>query len=250
MFETQGMDGFCTNLSNKVLELESEVIDIKYTYQERIEKLEGRVERLEEKNRVLKELKKEPAYVEEVLEVVKAAKLMTEVVTTTGATKVSVSRKRGGVIIQDPEETTTTATVQPKVQAKDKGKAIPIEESKPLKRKAQIELDEEVARQLQEELNADINWNKFYLIDMLHEDELMHPEETTTTATVQPKVQAKDKGKAIPIEESKPLKRKAQIELDEGVARQLQEELNADINWNKFYLIDMLHEDELMRKHL
>nr|GFB37211.1 hypothetical protein [Tanacetum cinerariifolium] len=40
-----------------VLELETEVIDIKSTYQERIMKLEGRVERLEEENRVLKELK-------------------------------------------------------------------------------------------------------------------------------------------------------------------------------------------------
>nr|GEY73402.1 copia protein [Tanacetum cinerariifolium] len=57
----------------------------------------------------------EHADVEEVLEVVKAAKLMTEVVTTAGATKVSVPRKRRGVIIQDPKETTTTtATMQPK----------------------------------------------------------------------------------------------------------------------------------------
>nr|GEW48173.1 hypothetical protein [Tanacetum cinerariifolium] len=40
-----------TNLSNKVLDLESEVIDIKSTYQARIEKLETRVERLEEENR-------------------------------------------------------------------------------------------------------------------------------------------------------------------------------------------------------
>nr|GEW76748.1 putative ribonuclease H-like domain-containing protein [Tanacetum cinerariifolium] len=209
----------CTNLSNKVLELESMVINIKSTYQERIEKLEGRVERLEEENRVLKELKsvlstndadepvmekeksskqrrkiadidadvdinlekaqaeaykldldhqekvlsmmdvnkEEPADVEEVMEVVKAAKLMTEVVITARATKVSVPRKRRGVIIQDPEETTTTATVQPKVQAKDKGNAILIEEPKPLKRQAQIELDEEVARQREAELNADIN---------------------------------------------------------------------------------------------
>nr|GFA30143.1 hypothetical protein [Tanacetum cinerariifolium] len=53
-----------------------------------------------------------------------------------------------------PEETTTTVTVQPKVQAKDKGKAILIEEPNPLKRQAQIELDEEVARQLEAELNA------------------------------------------------------------------------------------------------
>nr|GEY42407.1 ribonuclease H-like domain-containing protein [Tanacetum cinerariifolium] len=118
----------CTYLSNKVLESESEVIDIKSTYQERIKKLEGRVERLEEENRGRKiadidddvkiNLEKaqaeaynldldhqekvlsmidvneeEPADVEEVLEVVKAAKLMTEVVTTAGATKVSVPRK-------------------------------------------------------------------------------------------------------------------------------------------------------------
>nr|GEX19709.1 hypothetical protein [Tanacetum cinerariifolium] len=128
-----------------VLELESEVIDRKSTYQERIEKLEGRVERLEEENMVFKELKSvhstddadEPAYnldlnhqekvlsmigvneeeptdVEEVLEVVKTAKLMTKVVTTARATKVSIPRKRRGFIIQDPEEITTIATVQPK----------------------------------------------------------------------------------------------------------------------------------------
>nr|GEY73226.1 hypothetical protein [Tanacetum cinerariifolium] len=101
----------------------------------------------------------ELADVEEVLEIIKASKLMTEVVTTAGATKVSVLRKRRGVIIQDPEETTTTTTVQPKVRAKEKGKAILIEEPKPLKRQAQIELDEEVARQLEAKLNADINWN-------------------------------------------------------------------------------------------
>nr|GEZ69094.1 hypothetical protein [Tanacetum cinerariifolium] len=179
----------CTNLSNKALELESEVIDIMSTYQDRIEKLESRVERLEEENRVLKELKsvhsiddvdepimekeksskqgrkftdidvlsmmdvndEESVDVEEVLEVVEAAKVITEVVTTAGATKVSVSRKRRGVIIQDPKETTTTATVQLKVQAKDKRKAILSEEPKPLKRQVQIELDREVARQLEAE---------------------------------------------------------------------------------------------------
>nr|GFB93254.1 hypothetical protein [Tanacetum cinerariifolium] len=46
----------CTHLSNKVLELESEVIDIKSTYKERIDKLKGRVDKLEEENRVLKDL--------------------------------------------------------------------------------------------------------------------------------------------------------------------------------------------------
>nr|GFB46017.1 hypothetical protein [Tanacetum cinerariifolium] len=47
----------CTNLSNKVLDLESEVINIKSTYKAKIEKLESKVERLEDEKRVLKELK-------------------------------------------------------------------------------------------------------------------------------------------------------------------------------------------------
>nr|GEV09008.1 uncharacterized mitochondrial protein AtMg00810-like [Tanacetum cinerariifolium] len=128
---------------------DSEVLDIKSTYKVKIKKLESKVERLEEEDRVLKEIKgvhsivdsDEPAYnldldhqekvlsmldvndeeladVEEVLEVVKAVKLITKVVTTAGvdvnaasvqdtpitaakATKVIVPRKRKGVIIQD-----------------------------------------------------------------------------------------------------------------------------------------------------
>nr|GEY33388.1 putative ribonuclease H-like domain-containing protein [Tanacetum cinerariifolium] len=224
----------CTNLSNKVPELESGVIDIKSTYQEKIKKLKGNVERLEEENKVLKELKtvysiddadeaimekeksskqgmkladidadveinlekaqveaynldldhqekvlsmmdvneEDPVDVEEVLEVVKAAKLMTEVVAIAGATKVNVPRKRKGVTIQDPVEKTTIATVEPKVQAKDKGKAILIEEPKPLKRQAQINLDEEVARQLEVELNVDINWNA--IIEQVKRSERLH----------------------------------------------------------------------------
>nr|GEZ43860.1 hypothetical protein [Tanacetum cinerariifolium] len=217
----------CTHLSNKVLELESEVIDINSTYKERIEKLKGRVDRLEEENRVLKDLhsvhskvntvvpvvekeksfkqgriityidedveinleeaqaklyridlehpkkvlsmqnvdNEEPAEVKEVLEVVTPVKLITEVVTiaraitTAEATKVSVPRRRRGVVIQDPEETTSTVVVHLKVQSKDKGKCILIEEPKSLKGLAQIEQDEAFARHLEAELNADINWN-------------------------------------------------------------------------------------------
>nr|GEW45475.1 hypothetical protein [Tanacetum cinerariifolium] len=170
--EVELMD-LCTQLSNKVLELESEVIDVKSSSKERIEKLEGRVAKLEEENKVLKELhnveinleeaqaklykidldhpekvlsmqdvdEEEPDVVEKVLEVVKAAKLMTKVVTTTGATttaeapKVSVPRRRMGVI-QDPKETTSTIVKHSK-----------------------IEQNEAFARQLEAELNADINWN-------------------------------------------------------------------------------------------
>nr|GEV58400.1 hypothetical protein [Tanacetum cinerariifolium] len=72
----------------------------------------------------------EPAEVEEVLEVVTATKLITEVVTTARATttakatKVSVSRRKRGVVIQDPEETTSTVVVHSEVQSKDKEKVM------------------------------------------------------------------------------------------------------------------------------
>nr|GEX95674.1 copia protein [Tanacetum cinerariifolium] len=193
----------CTNLSNKVLDLKSEVLDIKSTYKAKIKKLENRVERLEKENRVLMELKgahstvdsDEPVMekeesskqgrkiadinadveidlekstdIEEVVEVVTTAKLITKVVTTTRddvnaasvqdtlitvaeATKVTVEvpkpRKRRGVIIQDLEETTTTVTEQPKAQAKDKGKAILIEEPNLLKRQVSKRLTDVVMK--------------------------------------------------------------------------------------------------------
>nr|GEZ89392.1 hypothetical protein [Tanacetum cinerariifolium] len=59
----------------------------------------------------------------------------------------------------DPKETTSTVVMHSKVQSKDKEKGILIEEPKPLKGKARIEQDEAFARQLEAELNADINWN-------------------------------------------------------------------------------------------
>nr|GEY24294.1 retrovirus-related Pol polyprotein from transposon TNT 1-94 [Tanacetum cinerariifolium] len=92
----------------------------------------------------------DPAEVEEVIKVVIAAKLMKKVVTTAATTiiaaqvpKASAPRRRRGVVIQDPEETATASVIMhTKVKSKDKGKGILIEESKPLKRQAQIEQDE------------------------------------------------------------------------------------------------------------
>nr|GEU97214.1 hypothetical protein [Tanacetum cinerariifolium] len=109
----------------------------------------------------------EPNEVKEVLEVVTATKLMTEVVTTdtpikTAAQvpKLSFPRKRRGVVIQDPEEIAVASViVYSEVKSKEKRKGIIIEEPKPLKRQAQIKQIESFARQLEAELNANINWN-------------------------------------------------------------------------------------------
>ncbi|GJX10277.1 hypothetical protein Tco_0200136 [Tanacetum coccineum] len=104
--------------------------------------------------------------VQEVVAVVKAAKLISEVVSIAGvnynaasvqdisvsaarpskATKVTVEvptpKRRRGVIIKDLKELTTTrVTAQPK------------------SRKEQIQADAELAKELEVEWNADINWN-------------------------------------------------------------------------------------------
>nr|GEV70650.1 hypothetical protein [Tanacetum cinerariifolium]GEW27754.1 hypothetical protein [Tanacetum cinerariifolium] len=98
----------------------------------------------------------EPAKVQEVVDVVTTAKLITKVVTT--ANSVAPSRRRKGVVIRDPkEESTTSSIISTETKSKDKGKGILVEEPKPLKKKQQIEMDEEYARKLHAEINKDID---------------------------------------------------------------------------------------------
>nr|GEV75392.1 hypothetical protein [Tanacetum cinerariifolium] len=148
--EVELMD-LCTRLSNKVMDLESEVIDIKSSFTDKIEQLEDKVHKLEEENRILKEKSFKSAKIDTAAPVVTIAAAQVP--------KESAPRRRRGVVIQDPEETAASVIVQTEVQPKDKGKGILIEELKPLKRQAQIEQDVAFARQLEAELNANINWN-------------------------------------------------------------------------------------------
>nr|GEV14092.1 hypothetical protein [Tanacetum cinerariifolium] len=135
--------------------------------------------------KVLSMQEDEPAEVQEVVDVVTTAKLITEVVTaaneivTTGSTIIfaaepqvtaatitaapvrvvaATTRKRKGVVIRDPEEESTTCSIIPvDTKSKDKGKGIMVEEPKPLKKKQQVEMDEEYARKLHVELYKDID---------------------------------------------------------------------------------------------
>nr|GEX28848.1 hypothetical protein [Tanacetum cinerariifolium] len=120
----------------------------------------------------------------EVVEVVTAAKLVYEVTasseTVTAASAIipaaepqvpaatiiatparvtaAPSRRRKGVVIRDPKsESATSSIIFAETKSKEKGKRIMVEEPKPLKKKPQIELDEEYARKLHEELNKDID---------------------------------------------------------------------------------------------
>ncbi|GJW36322.1 hypothetical protein Tco_0059242 [Tanacetum coccineum] len=87
---------------------------------------------------------------------IKAAK--PKAVTTAATTTTAVTRpKARGVVVQEPSEFTTT-TSQPSQlpQAKDKGKEKMVEPEKPLKKKDQILINEEIAQRLQEELQAEL----------------------------------------------------------------------------------------------
>nr|GEW59404.1 hypothetical protein [Tanacetum cinerariifolium] len=131
----------------------------------------------------------EDTEVQKVVEVVNAAKLITEVVTAAATTAVSIpipaakhavaaaittisaakpaskpkvlkivaaapavsTKKRKGVIIRDPKEELHDDTPAETLSVKDKGKGILVEDPKPMKKKDQIEMDAEYARKLQEE---------------------------------------------------------------------------------------------------
>nr|GEW76198.1 putative ribonuclease H-like domain-containing protein [Tanacetum cinerariifolium] len=131
-------------------------------------------------------MQEDESEVQEAVEVVTTAKLITEVVVvvsetvsaaavvlavvsetvsaaavptvTAGPFKVVVpsTRRRRGMVIRDPEE--SSAKTPTETKSKDKGKGIMVEEPKPIKKKQQVELDEAYARKLQEELNRDIDW--------------------------------------------------------------------------------------------
>nr|GEZ05907.1 hypothetical protein [Tanacetum cinerariifolium] len=138
-------------------------------------------------------MQEDESEVQEVVEVVTTAKLITEVVAdvsetvsaaavipsavpetisvavipTVTALSIKVAapvkavvpstRQKIGVVIRDPEEESSAKTPT-ETTSKDKGKSILVEEPKPMKKKQQVELDEVYARKLQEEFNQDIDW--------------------------------------------------------------------------------------------
>nr|GEW51128.1 hypothetical protein [Tanacetum cinerariifolium] len=108
-----------------------------------------------------------------------ANKLITEVVTAASATLTaatpqltstaahtlttapSTARRRKEVVIRDPKESATPSIiVHSEAKSKDKGKGILVEEPKPLKKQAQIKQDEKYARELEAELNKNVDWDE------------------------------------------------------------------------------------------
>ncbi|GJY62552.1 hypothetical protein Tco_0463209 [Tanacetum coccineum] len=79
---------------------------------------------------------------------------------TSAVTITTITRpKARGVVVQEPSEfkkTSSPLQASQLLQAKDKGKAKMVEPEKPLKKKDQIAMDEEVARNLEAELQAEL----------------------------------------------------------------------------------------------
>ncbi|GJY40472.1 hypothetical protein Tco_0427742 [Tanacetum coccineum] len=84
---------------------------------------------------------------------IKAAK--PKVFTTASTTTTTTRPKARGVVVQEPSEFRTPQASQPSM-TKDKGKAIMIEPEVPLKRKYQVALDEDLVRNLQAQLEAEL----------------------------------------------------------------------------------------------
>nr|GEU50528.1 putative ribonuclease H-like domain-containing protein [Tanacetum cinerariifolium] len=135
-------------------------------------------------NKVLsmQEEESKPVELQEVVDIVTTAKIINEVITAASTTNTAVdvlvtatittaapsrltaapSKRTKGVVIRDPEESTTTTStiVYSEAKSKDKGKGILVEEPKPLKKQAQIEQNEKYARELEAKLNITIDWDE------------------------------------------------------------------------------------------
>nr|GEV46666.1 hypothetical protein [Tanacetum cinerariifolium] len=169
----------CSALTRHVEHLEHENVAQKLV----IVKLKARVDKqaeiynldLDHPSKVLS-MQEDDSEVQEVVEVVTTAKLITDVVTaasqvSAASTTISVAklsipvaaptvvaaytRRRKGVIIRDPKEELSLKTPAETPELKDKGKGILVKSPKPIKKKDQIELDVEYVRKLHEEINKD-----------------------------------------------------------------------------------------------
>ncbi|GJR58161.1 hypothetical protein Tco_1500323 [Tanacetum coccineum] len=78
-----------------------------------------------------------------------------EAVTTATTIATTTRPKNKGVVVQEPSEFRVPQEIKPS-SSKDKGKGIMIEPEVPLKRKDQIALDEQIARDIQAKLDAEL----------------------------------------------------------------------------------------------
>nr|GEX48267.1 hypothetical protein [Tanacetum cinerariifolium] len=108
---------------------------------------------------LVKDAEEDDSEVQEVVEVVTTAKLITKVVTTAAlqvsAASITIPAASATISAAKPTIPAAVITVAETPKVKDKGKGILVETPKPVKKKDQIEMDAEYAKKLQEEINKD-----------------------------------------------------------------------------------------------
>ncbi|GJY32470.1 putative ribonuclease H-like domain-containing protein [Tanacetum coccineum] len=85
--------------------------------------------------------------------------VITQAVTFAATTTTTTRPKARGVVVQEPSEFKTTSSpsqASQHPQAKDKGKAIMVEPERPLKKKDQVALDEEMAKNLEAQMQGEL----------------------------------------------------------------------------------------------
>nr|GEV22485.1 hypothetical protein [Tanacetum cinerariifolium] len=109
----------------------------------------------------MQEEESEPAELQEVVDVVTTAKIITEVVIAASdtITAASTTISAADVLIDAATIAAAFTLTATPTKSKDKGKGILVEEPKPLKKQAQIKQDENYARELEAELNKNVDWD-------------------------------------------------------------------------------------------
>nr|GFA03462.1 hypothetical protein [Tanacetum cinerariifolium] len=171
----------------------------------------------------------EDSKVQEVVEVVNVAKLMTEVATTAASipipavepvvaavsTPISAATPKG-VVIRDTEEELHNDTPVETQSAKDKGKGILVEDPKPMKKKDQIAMDAEYVRKLQEEEESLAQTKDAQATDSKEEMEKEEEEEIIKSINKTPAQKAAKRRRLHEqAKEAKDLKKQLEVVADE-----------------------------------
>nr|GEY65047.1 putative ribonuclease H-like domain-containing protein [Tanacetum cinerariifolium] len=153
--------------------------------------------------------------------------------------KADAARRRNGVVIKDLKEFATPSTIiHSEAKSKDKGKRILVEELKPLKRQAQIEQDEAYARELEVELNKNIDWDE--VIDHVQRKEkednavkryqaLKRKPQTEAQARKNLMIYLRNTKEQIDEEDSKALKKLSESQEDKAAKKQKLDEEVAEL---------------------
>nr|GEU71170.1 hypothetical protein [Tanacetum cinerariifolium] len=234
----------CTNLSNKVLELENEVIEMKYSDKTKIAELESRVEKLEEENMSLtKELKsfntkvESLAFKETVMDKEESSKQERKITNIDADAEVNledVTDANGKAVFEEMVEVIITAKIIVD-EVSTAGGVLNAVNEEPVSAALNI-----TTTQPSKATKTTVDITTAPKAKGI----IFHNIEESTTKITSSKVQVKDKGKAKLVEEPKVLKsRKAQIAIDEEIVRRIEAELNVDMKDNIVKLLNRFKVD-------